>query len=271
MAKKKKSDPSPNGRRRDFIAEFDKIQRHRHRVEVFSDFLEMAFCAVAKRTTTDKERQDALEARYMQTVGKYNRDEANAIARMFGVMQLALMDGGEFLGGIVSELELHNKGMAQYFSPWHLCQMMAKMIIGDLSQQIADRGFVTVCEPASGAGAMVLAVADEFDEQGFPPGHHMYCEAQDLSDTAYKMTYLQLACRGVPALVRHGNSLGTAKDVFDAAYTPAFFPFFQMHGGALQADREGKWKPPGAYDLRKRIAECIESPRLSIKVLGRLE
>ena len=46
------------------------------------------------------------------------------------------------------------------------------------------------------------------------------------------MTYLQLALRGIPAMVRHGNTLSL--EIFESAHTPAFLLFLRQHAEAFR-------------------------------------
>ncbi len=57
--------PSPTDYRKQFIKAFDVLARHRERHDVLADFLEMAVCAIRKRTLPPGPAADALEERYM--------------------------------------------------------------------------------------------------------------------------------------------------------------------------------------------------------------
>jgi hypothetical protein len=80
---------------------------------------------------------------------------------------------------------------------------------------------------------MVLAAAETLQEQGFDPGLHMLVSAVDLSPLCFHMTYIQLALRGIPAFVEHGNTLTLER--FAGAWTPAVFRFFERHGRLFPA------------------------------------
>jgi len=65
-------------------------------------------------------------------------------------------------------------------------------------------GPITVCEPACGAGAMILSLA-----QACPPEvrHRLRVTAIDISRTACDMTFVNTTLWGIPTRVIHGNSL----------------------------------------------------------------
>jgi type I restriction-modification system DNA methylase subunit len=76
---------------------------------------------------------------------------------------------------------------------------MAELTLAHVDQVIAANGFVTIAEPACGAGGMVIAAADVIASKGIDIGRHLYVEATDLSPMAWRMAYLQLSLRGILA------------------------------------------------------------------------
>ena len=69
------------------------------------------------------------------------------------------------------------------------------------------------------------------EKRGFDPTFALYVEALDVASLCFKMTYLQLSLRGIPATVRHANTL--SHEIFESAWTPAFLPFVQRHRDAF--------------------------------------
>lgn len=224
--------------RKEFIKLIHSGDYSRSMYDKFSDMLELGYCAYAKLMAFSSERADALEERYMKVVDRYRKNERElemireVYPKLIGMTWNAVQEGGvDFLGAVSSELEILNSHIGQFFTPWSLTRMMAKMIIGSgegIPEVIEGNGFITIGEPASGAGGMVLAAADEVQALGYDPGQHMLVHAVDASPMCFKMTYLQLSFRGVPALVVHGNSLSL--EVNETAWTPATVGFFATHG-----------------------------------------
>jgi type I restriction-modification system DNA methylase subunit len=106
--------------------------------------------------------------------------------------------------------------------------MMAEISLQDAAPIIEENGFVTISEPAAGAGGMLLAAADVLAHRGHDPSLHMLAHAADLSTLCYHMCFLQLTLRGIPALVERANSLSLER--FEAAWTPPVMPFYERHG-----------------------------------------
>jgi hypothetical protein len=189
--------------------------------QVFADFVEMG--ATAFSNGVDFGQREAREARYMEIVKRYKPEEVQVFPQMLGTLVSELEDDPEdILGRTYHELELHNKWSGQYFTPFPLCRAMAKMIVSDaadVQERIAERGFLTASEPASGSGAMVIALALELREQGVNCQQQLHVTAVDVDAKCVHMTYLQLALLHIPAVVVHGNSLSLEE--YGRWYTPA--------------------------------------------------
>lgn len=61
------------------------IDQSKFRSAVFADFCELAYCALAKNASPFAEQRDALEAQYMEVVGRYrNKDDVRKMPRFWG-------------------------------------------------------------------------------------------------------------------------------------------------------------------------------------------
>jgi type I restriction-modification system DNA methylase subunit len=81
--------------------------------------------------------------------------------------------------------------MRQFFTPYDVSRMMAEMTFDTVDEIIAEQGFVTVLEPACGAGGMINAAADVIEGKGFDIGRQLYVDGTDLSPMCFRMSYLQ--------------------------------------------------------------------------------
>jgi len=224
---------SQSGCHKQFLEIFRSIGRHHGRYERFADFLELATCAIRKTTVPPGPEAEALEERYMNVVARYPPDDIRTMPRLLALTQLAVASGGcDFLGTLASELELLDPKLGQLITPYPLSRLLAEFTLQDPAPIIAECGFITLQEPASGAGRMILAAADVLEAKGIDPRSALYVEALDVSSLCFKMTYLQLALRGIPAMVRHGNTLSL--EIFESAHTPAFLLFLRQHAEAFR-------------------------------------
>ncbi len=246
--------PIPTDHRKQFIKAFESLARHRERHDVLADFLDMAVCAIRKTTVPPGPAADAIEAHYMAVVKRNRLEDVREMPKLLSITALAVQDGGcDFLGQIVGDLELLNEHMGQFFTPYDVSRMIAEMTLADAGELIREKGFVTVAEPASGAGGMVIAAADAIAKQGFDIGRHLYVDATDISPMCFKMTYLQASLRGIPATIRRGNTL--SQEMFEQAHTPAFLPFYLAHREAFDA-----WRQPPAPTPRPAIERQAIQP-----------
>lgn len=239
--------PSPADLRKQFVKAFESLAQHRERHDVFTDFLDMAVCALRKRTLPPGPAADTIEAQYMAVVARNKVEDVRAIPELLGITALAVQAGGcDFLGQVVGDLELINGHMGQFFTPYDVSRMIAEMTLDTVGEVIAEQGFVTVQEPACGAGGMMIAAADAIERRGFDVGRQLYVEGTDISAMCFKMTYLQASLRGIPATIRRGNTL--TLETFDQAVTPAFLGFYATHRESFDAWRRGEGRGAASYD-----------------------
>lgn len=179
----------------------------RHRLhKVFSDFCELA--ALALSNSVDLVHREAREARYMQIVGQYERDEVQRFPQLLAVLVDWLECGlDDCLGKLFMGLDLGDAFKGQFFTPFEISRLMAGLTFGDARGTIERRGFALVNEPACGAGGMLLAAADALQTQGINYQQTMHATGVDVDATAVHMAYVQLSLAHVPAIVVHGNSL----------------------------------------------------------------
>ncbi len=190
---------------------------------VFSDFVEMG--AICFSNGMDLLQMETREARYMEIAKSYNKDDltrfSHALGALTEALEIARFD--DVLGSVFMELELGNKWKGQFFTPYHICYMMGKMTLSGLNpeSEIKRKGFVTVNDPCSGGGAMLIGMAQAMQDAGINYQQHMYVYAQDLDIKAVHMAYIQLSLLHVPAVVIHGNTL--LNEERSRWYTPAHF------------------------------------------------
>ncbi|TGE04603.1 N-6 DNA methylase [Hymenobacter fodinae] len=202
------------------IAKVVRSLAHRHSTyEVFADFVEMAALAVSN--SVDLAQYDKREARYMEIVGKYKPEEVQQFPQMMGALVMGLEEGpDDILGATFHELEIHNEHKGQFFTPYHLCRMMAGLTFDESAKDIIQqRGFIQASEPACGAGAMNIGLADEMKARGLNYQQALHVTAVDLDIRCVHMAYLQLSLLHIPAVVVHGNTL--TLEEFGHWYTPA--------------------------------------------------
>ncbi|MEK2631230.1 N-6 DNA methylase [Pseudomonas aeruginosa] len=188
------------------MALFMEFRGRHHLWQVFADAV--AFMAFAISNSCDMRMRDERERRYMEGIGRYSSAEQARFPQIFQALCETLeAKPGDILGKIFEELGLANADRGQFFTPFHIGQLMAQLLIDPVKQasEIKRWGFITLNEPACGAGAMVIAFAQSMFERGINYQQHLHVTAQDIDERAVHMAYVQLSLLGVPAVVIHGE------------------------------------------------------------------
>lgn len=176
---------------------------------VFSDWCECA--AIAMSNAADLTRFEKREARYLEIVRKYEKSELLSFSQIIGEVTLAMEEKPQdVLGTVFHALELHNSARGQFFTPYSICSMMARMTMGtreEIQQKLEKRGFICAQEPAVGAGAMVIALAEAIRDMEINYQQCLHVTAIDIDPRAVHMSYIQFTLMHIPAVVLQGNSL----------------------------------------------------------------
>lgn len=198
----------PAGHKKRMIALLRENARRHRLSEVFSDFCEVA--ALSFSNAVDLRNFKEREARYLQIVGRYEREEVNRFPQILACLTSWMECAGmaDCMGDLFMSLELGDNYKGQFFTPYEVSKLMARLTVGDeLGQLVQEQGFIRMSEPTCGAGGMVIACAETLHERGFNYQQCMHVTTQDIDSTAVHMTYLQLTLLHVPAVVIHGNTL----------------------------------------------------------------
>lgn len=138
-----------------------------------------------------------MEDEYLKTVARYaegDKDDracdylANAFGALINAMEMTKADilGDLYMGGV----SLGENG--QYFTPEHMCDMMAQMSMPDKSGQ-------RVLDPACGSGRTIMAASKVNRNNEF--------HGIDIDHRCVQMAALNLALHNLYGYVIHGNAL----------------------------------------------------------------
>lgn len=187
-----------------FISLFNQTARYHHRHQVFEDFVSCSVIALQNALSFCEKR----EQKYLRIVARYEKKDVVRMAELLAHVVNGLDDSpGDFLGQVFMQLELGDKYRGQFFTPWDVGIMMARMQLGNVADNFADKPFITLAEPACGAGCMALAFAAVLRDAGYSPHRYLWVSATDIDPLAAGMAYIQLTLCGVPGEVVIGNSL----------------------------------------------------------------
>lgn len=197
---------------RAFIKVFDTLCYRHNPWTVWTDFINMYACAISNAVNRDPEQWAAREKAYMATVKKYSPEDGQHFTEMAALVVQALEENPaqDFLGNLYMNLNFGSNWAGQFFTPWHVAEMMARMSIGpSLQQEIKEKGFISVSDPCCGAGCMLLAFAHVCKTSRFVENYQkqVLFVAQDLDRIVALMCYIQLSLLGCPGYVVIGNTL----------------------------------------------------------------
>lgn len=208
---------------------------------IFRDFIVLAACTISN--SVDKQQWQKREDMYMDTIKKYERDEANKFAEMLALMTLAYESRmGDFVGELYMSLEFGNKDVGQFFTPYPVSQMMSQLVYS----QKKDDDVITLNEPACGSGGMIVAFAEtmRIDKRNYQTDLKVVCN--DLDYDAVRMCYVQLSLLGIDAIVEQRNTLAPL-DV-----PPGEIWFTPMHLLNIHRDKQTQ-----TNDKTKRMLQAI--------------
>ena len=238
-----------NNHKKKFFKQLQSISHSRSPHRTFSDWLEIAAISMHQLPYHSGELEkdeafDQLEVEYMERIKPHSKDELIVFSELLSLTIVAHHNGfSDFLGEIAGEAELLNKRSGQFFTPCHLCRAIAKMSFGNVEVQVKEKGgILTVCEPAVGAGALVIASAEEVASQKIDPRAHLQFDCTDISRDAFNIAYIQLSALGLQAIVRHGNTL--SNEYWEHRATPQLRLFDRW----LKAQRD-EWRRTKAVEL----------------------
>src|SRR5690625_2930906 len=97
-----------------------------NRYTIFRDFILLSACTISN--SVDKAQWQNREDMYMETIRKYQKDEANKFAEMLALMVLAYESRmGDFIGELYMTMDFGNKHTGQFFTPYHVSRLISDM------------------------------------------------------------------------------------------------------------------------------------------------
>ncbi len=197
-----------SAREKEFLKLFDKLTYSRSGWQVWEDLMTVMACSICNAVDRRKEPFERREKQYERAIKALGG--VDIPAQMLGIITMALEENPnqDFLGKLYMNLNLGSHWHGQFFTPYHVCGLTAKMQIGDGCQaEIESKGYLSVCDMCVGAGAMLIAAAEAFRECNVNYQTCVLFVGQDIDPVVAKMAYIQLSLLGCPGYITVGNSL----------------------------------------------------------------
>ncbi len=219
---------------------------------VFKDFLTLSTCAIAQPFY----RSDEIEQQYLETVKRYNKEQAEQFSQLLALLVSALSEQHQdFLGKVYMQLNLGNARTGQFFTPYHISQMMAEITFIDGKENIENKEIITLSEPCCGSGGMVIAYAETMKKYDINFQERLFVEAIDIDEMCFQMAYLQLSLYGIPARVLLGDTI--AYKFSKMLYTPMYF----LNGFSWKLKEKEQSETMSEQEI---IKEIVEMKQLSL-------
>ena len=191
--------------KKEIINRINKIAGKYSSYEVFTDWIRCCALSMSNAVTgrwmkiwADREKM------YMDTVCRYTKDEVHMFSEMLGLLAMALeKDMEDVLGNIYMMSGMGSKSSGQFFTPFHLSELVAECSVCDADED----GKYRINEPSCGGGGMIIAAAKVLKARGIDYQKKIDVVAQDLDWKGVYMCYLQLGLLGIPAVCVQGDTL----------------------------------------------------------------
>ena len=220
---KKPQNELPNtwdGCKKEFLAWLPRVSQSYDQRTIFQDSCRLFSLSIRGAVTTNPTDKESIEEQYNDFLEKYGKNGMEAISHLFALTIQALeISRSDFLGHIYEAINATVKSFGQYFTPDSVARFMARCTIPE--EMAKEHKIVTLYDPTSGAGALLIEAAEAFVEFGGRQGD-LLVYADDLDATAACIAYVQFSLLGYPAVVRRMDTL--ALKVYEGPwFTPGYF------------------------------------------------
>lgn len=211
-----------------FLDTFKKFTPKYRDWDVWRDFIILSACTISN--SVDKGHYRVREDLYLDTIKKYDKERQMLFPELFAhtVMALELNPEQDFLGHIFMNLQLGSKSNGQFFTPYHICELMANMTMSECEKEIKEKGYISVHDSCCGAGATLIAAINcakhALENTDINYQQHILVTGQDIDMVVGLMCYIQISLLGVAGFIKIGNALtepmSTGDDKGSYWYTP---------------------------------------------------
>lgn len=195
------------GTEKEFLDIFKTLCYSRSSWQAWADVITAIACSLSNAIDRSPEHYEPREKEFEQCIKRLG--SVDAPAKLLGVIMMALENNPEqdFLGAMYMKLELGNHWKGQFFTPYSVSRMMADVTIGNSQVEIEKKGWISICDPCVGGGAMLIAAANTMMRQKVNYQNHVLFVGQDIDRVVAMMAYIQISLLGCPGYIVVGNSL----------------------------------------------------------------
>ena len=203
----RKAPPFLTSGKKAFIKQFSALCDCHSSWQVWADFVEIA--AISISNTVDRsDIGSKREKRYFEIIGRYRPEEQKVFPQLMETLVNALDENQDqdFLGDLFMALEMGSHWKGQFFTPYNVCKFTAEIQCHDAQEKVKERGWISINDPACGAGALIIAARNVFARDGIGSDRVLFV-AQDIDRVAGLMCYIQLSLLGCAGYVVIADTL----------------------------------------------------------------
>lgn len=166
---------------------------------------------------------------FKECLDRHKYAEGVEFGRLMGVYTEAVeeLPFQDILGELFMRLDVNSARSGQYFTPWNIAEMMARMQFSreQFEAVVAEKGEVSVCDPAVGSGVMLLAFAKVVHgELGRTGLNRLRLYGTDIDQRCVLMCRIQLRMNGLDTFGRMAGLFGTHGHATRQEALPASMP-----------------------------------------------
>lgn len=145
---------------KEFLDVFNELCIGRSSWQVWENLMSAMACALANAIDKTLPTYTAREKEYAKCVEQLGGVEKLRICFRIVVKAFQQKPDQDFLGKLYMRLELRNHWKGQFFTSYDVCKCMAEITIQDNVQKLQNKEWISINDPACGAGATLIAMAN---------------------------------------------------------------------------------------------------------------
>lgn len=274
---------------KNFLKIFNGLTGKHSRWEIWEDFVTLT--AIEISNSTDKVNAPERTKMYQTIISKYSAKERDGMAEMLAevVMGMEQNPDQDFLGSLYMMCELGNDHAGQFFTPYDVCRCMAEITF-DPKLHPDMEGFISVSDPACGAGATLLAFLNVCKRRNICYHNKVLVIAQDIDFIVGLMCYIQCSFMGCAGYVVIGDTLVNPATAYDsreyiakcvdeggdaaaaaAAWTPKAVWSSEDYTIIIGHRRAAAAQQAGLYELPCAIVEMDEREQMQTMMIENMQ
>ena len=200
---------SHSEREKEFLKIIDGLCYTRQKWEVWADLITMMACALANATEYREKVRNRREKEYQDCLDRIGSVDVAARAFSLIVEEMEVNPDQDLLGDLYMRLELGSHWHGQFFTPYNICRMCVEIMIPEEKTvaEIERKGWLSVCDPSIGGGAMLIAAVNQLKRMGVNYQQQALFVGQDIDRIVGMMAYIQLSILGCPGYIVIADTL----------------------------------------------------------------